>query len=273
MKYGIKKLLLWLSVFCLGFLFLIYSREFNSFYDWARFQEFSWWNSLDILYANINRWNEDYEDLKNNIEKYDPDLIMFVEFGEKHYDNLKDFLREKYPYINSTTWSKMFIWSMVFSKYPIENWADDFSQWTWRYAYFQIKFEEKDYYVYLVHTSSPDNYDHFELRNKQLDIFLNDFWSHQYFHSGRQDNVLIIWDFNTSPWSFYYKNFKNWLGSWFVDISNKIDFLFTWNWKYLPVLWSHIDHFWMNFEASNIYMKKIYIKWSDHYWFLSKIAY
>jgi len=53
---------------------------------------------------------------------------MFVEFGEYHYSNLKDFLQERYPYINSTTWSKKFIGSMVFSKYPIENRADDFPQ-------------------------------------------------------------------------------------------------------------------------------------------------
>jgi hypothetical protein len=53
---------------------------------------------------------------------------MFVEFGESHYNNLKDFLQKRYPYINSTSWSKKFIGSMVFSKYPIENRADDFPQ-------------------------------------------------------------------------------------------------------------------------------------------------
>lgn len=271
--YWYKKLLFGVSVLFLGFLFLVYSKEFNWFYDWAWYQNFTWSDSLDILYANIHRQNNNYQELKDNIEKYDPDLIMFVEFSEEHYDNLKEFLQKKYPYINSTSWSKKFIWSMVFSKYPINNWADDFEQWTWRYAYFQVSFDNNDYYVYLVHTSSPDSYSHFLLRNQQLNIFLNDFQKHNYFHNGSQDNVLIIWDFNVSPWSSYYKKFQKWLWSGFKDLSNKLEFVYTWKWKYLPFLASHIDHFWVNFELTGFYMEKCYLKWSDHYWFFWRIPY
>ena len=53
---------------------------------------------------------------------------MFVEFTDNHYNHLKDFLQTKYPYTNNTTRSKKFVGSMVFSKYPINNKADDFPQ-------------------------------------------------------------------------------------------------------------------------------------------------
>lgn len=53
---------------------------------------------------------------------------MFVEFADHHYDNLREFLQAKYPYTNTTTRSKKFVGSMVFSKYPLTNRADDFPQ-------------------------------------------------------------------------------------------------------------------------------------------------
>ncbi|MEI6672596.1 MAG: hypothetical protein WCL02_04580 [bacterium] len=53
---------------------------------------------------------------------------MFVEFADHHYTHLKDFLHATYPYTNNTTRSKKFVGSMVFSKYPLTNKADDSPQ-------------------------------------------------------------------------------------------------------------------------------------------------
>lgn len=75
------------------------------------------------------------------IETTNPDVVMFVEFADHHYDNLKDFLKKNYPYTNTTSRSKIFIGSMVFSKYPINNKADDFPQGTWRYGYFSLTYQ------------------------------------------------------------------------------------------------------------------------------------
>jgi len=69
---------------------------------------------------------------------------------------------------------------MVFSKYKIENRADDFPQGRWRYAYFSLQPEiGPEQYFYLMHTSSPDSQAHFEMRNTQLNAFLQDMQSHQ----------------------------------------------------------------------------------------------
>ncbi|MBU0626817.1 hypothetical protein KKG31_03405 [Patescibacteria group bacterium] len=81
-----------------------------------------------MLYGNIHKDNTNYTAIQSMIEQADPDVVLFVEFSDNHYANLKDFLQKNYPYINSTTRSEKFIGSMVFSKYPIENRADDFEQ-------------------------------------------------------------------------------------------------------------------------------------------------
>ena len=81
-----------------------------------------------MLFANIHKDNTSYIDIKKIITDHDPDMLMFVEFADHHYKNLKEFLQKTYPYSNNTTWSKKFVGSMVFSKYPLTNKADDFPQ-------------------------------------------------------------------------------------------------------------------------------------------------
>lgn len=268
---SIKKLLIGIFILLHWFIFLIYSREFNQFYNLKLDDTISSSTWLTMLYANIHKNNYDYTWIKNLIEKENPDLLMFVEFGESHYNNLKDFLQKRYPYINSTSWSKKFIWSMVFSKYPIENRADDFPQWNRRYAYFQVKLDKSDYYIYLVHTSSPDSYSHYTMRNEQLKLFLDNFKLHQKQHRDNNDNVMIVWDFNISPWSIFYENFQNGLWSGLVNLTRKSPILFSRYLFPLPIFWSHIDHVWVNLDVRELYLKSIKVNWSDHRGLLIKI--
>lgn len=268
---SIKKLFIGIFILLHWFVFLIYSKEFNQFYNLKLGEEKSSNTWLTMLYANIHKNNDDYNWIKNLIEKENPDLLMFVEFGENHYNNLKDFLQKRYPYINSTTWSKKFIGSMVFSKYPIENRADDFPQWNRRYAYFQLKLDKKDYYIYLVHTSSPDSYDHYLMRNEQLNNFVDNFILHQNKHRDNHDNVMVVGDFNISPWSAFYKKFQNWLWSGFINLSKKSPILFSRYLFELPIFWSHIDHVWVNFDIKSSYLKSVKVNWSDHRGLLMKI--
>lgn len=136
------------------------------------------------------------------IRAKNPDVLMFVEFADHHYQHLKDFLQKNYPYSNSTTWSKQFVGSIVFSKYKIENRADDFPQGMRRYGYFSLTLQDQHYYFYLVHTSSPDSYQHFVMRNNQLLTFEHDFDLQE--QSRKNDNVVVVGDFNITPWSAYY---------------------------------------------------------------------
>jgi len=72
--------------------------------------------------------NSDYTGLQIWIEKYDPDILMMVEFTDDHNENLKNILKEKYPYSARTTWSQIYFGSVVFSKYPITNLTNQVDQ-------------------------------------------------------------------------------------------------------------------------------------------------
>ncbi len=253
-------------------IFFLFSKKFTYFYrvDVDQIQEnMTWW--LKILYANIYKNNTEYTWLKSIIEQKNPDLIMFVELADHHYEHLKSFLSENYPYSNSTHWSKTYVWNMVFSKKKIENRADDFPQWAWRYGYFSVNYENKPIYFYLVHMSSPINKRYFDMRNTQINYFFNDFILHQSTHRIKNDKIVVLGDFNTSPWSFFYWNFAKWFEWEYINITRALSIVFTWKSFAVPVLWSHIDHIFVNKFVEINDFSVISIPWSDHRWFLFTI--
>jgi len=254
------------------FVFFFYSKKFNYFYNVNINQiqdNMTWW--LKILYANVYKNNKDYTWLMQFIEEKNPDLIMFVEFADHHYENLKNFLNDNYPYSNSMHWSKTYVWNMVFSKQKIENWADDFPQWAWRYWYFSVNYEDKPIYFYLVHMSSPISKKFFDMRNKQIDYFFEDFSIHQKFHRIKNDKVVAIGDFNTSPWSIFYRNFAKWFEWEYINITRSLPIVFTRKSFIAPFLWSHIDHIFINKFVKITDFSVVSIPDSDHRWFLFNI--
>ena len=251
--------------FCI--IFFYYARQFNAFYVQQPFDQEttqSW--SIKVLFANIHKDNISYEWIKKIISENDPDMLMFVEFADHHYAHLKDILKTKYPYTNNTTRSKTFIWSMVFSKYPINNKADDFSQGAWRYGYFSVPYQNQEIYFYLVHTSSPDSYQHFIMRNTQLTTFAQNFKQHE---ADRKHNTIVaVWDFNITPWSAYYTILSSAFSGNLTDATSRIPFLFTRKFKEIPLFLAHIDHL---FTTASIIVHKldvITIPGSDHKGFL-----
>lgn len=247
-------------VFC--FLFFWYSKQFNHFYLQEQFvQETQTWN-LTILFANIHKDNTKYEAIKKTISDTNPDVLMFVEFADHHYEHLKDFLQTQYPYTNNTTRSKKFIWSMVFSKYPLNNKADDFPQWAWRYGYFSLLYNHQDIYFYLVHTSSPDSYGHFIMRNDQLTTFVNDFQAHE--SDRKHNNIVVVGDFNVTPWSPYYDILSTAFSGELLNLTKRIPFLFTRWFKPFPIFQAHIDHLWTSSSLSVPNFTSISMPGSDH---------
>jgi len=156
-------------------------------------------NSLSALFANIYRKNYQYDEIRSFVEAQDPDLLLFVEFADHHYENLSGFLEEHYPYINRAVWSKdLMVGSMVFSKYPFRDLAGTIDQDAWRYGYFALDIDGQEHYFYLVHTSSPVSKSFWEMRNAQLDKFVIDYHQHGFDRDGAP--VMLVGDFNISPW-------------------------------------------------------------------------
>lgn len=254
-------------VFC--FLFFWYSKQFNNFYLQEPIVQTTQSWAIKILFANIHKDNTKYEAIKTTISDTDPDMLMFVEFADHHYTNLKNFLQAKYPYTNTTTRSKKFVGSMVFSKYPLSNKADDFPQWMRKYGYFSLPYNNQEIYFYLVHTSSPDSYDHFLMRNEQLSTFVEDFKSHE---SDRiHDNIVTVGDFNITPWSYYYDIVSSAFSGKLTNITKRIPFLFTRKLKWFPLFQAHIDHLWTSPSLNVQTIEPITMPGSDHKAFLFTI--
>jgi len=267
-KLSYKKIIIRFFSFALYFLLLVlYSRPYLDFYTWndTQISLHTWWN-LKVLYANIYKDNTEYTWLQDVIEKNDPDLLMFAEFTDAHYQNLQDFFKKNYPYVNRTSWSQNFIWSMVFSKRPIDNLIVNYPQWMRRYGYFSMNLWGEDIYFYLVHTSSPTTYEYFTMRDTQLKQLSDDFLL-QAKNRDDDSNVIVVWDFNLSPRSFYYKKFALALSN-MQDYTRNAPILFTWKFAPLPILWSHIDHLWTSSWTILDNFQTIDIPWSDHKWFL-----
>ena len=249
-----------------GFLYFIFSL-FN-FYGQSDLAGSSSDTGMTILYANISKQNDNYTWLIEMIQEKDPDVVMFVEFADHHDEYIKWFLSQNYPYINRTSRSKKFVWSMVFSKYPVDDLADDFVQGAWRYGYFRIDGPVGSYYVYLVHTSSPISPVNYRMRNDQLSNVAASISDHA---NSRQLGVpvLLLGDFNVSPWSVFYHRFVTNLES-FSNITARFPIVFSRRLKWVPLFWSHIDHVFSTDTDAIGYMEQVDVPGSDHlgYYFI-----
>lgn len=219
------------------------------------------WSGLQVLFMNIRKNNYNYSGLIELISGKNPDILMMVEYADHHDDALSPILHKNYPYSNRYSWSIKHIGTIVYSKYPIDNMIDDYPQGGWRYGYFSVHYHNVVYYMYMVHTSSPVTYANFLMRNNQLKQIVREYQIHRDKRPA-DARVLLVGDFNLTPWSIYYDRFVETL-----DVYNAAHvfspILFTWRIYRLPLFWAHIDQLLVH----NIFVEKLQslsIPGSDH---------
>lgn len=244
----------------------LYTSEYFWFYnhndEWIRINN-GW---IKVFYANILFKNTDYASLQKKIEQEDPDIVILVEFSDEHEDEMKEFFKENYPYMNRNSRSTMLAGDVVFSKIPLENITENHlvSAGSWNYGYMKIEcdntIENCETWVdlYVIHTAAPVSLRNFQMRNAQLNKLKSDFIKNQ----DPTRPIIIIWDFNLSPRSYYYKEFTK-----DRDMKNALSFQTPNYTRSLLQQWifrSHIDQL---FISSKIKISKIEIEnlvWSDH---------
>jgi len=153
-------------------------------------------------------------------------VVALVEFDDHHDENMKDFFQEHYPYVNRDNRSEEFAGNVIFSKYPITNLIQTYDQSSWRYGYVSIQAPERDYYLYLVHTSAPISRQHFSIRNNQLDTIVEEYAMHAE-DRDPEAPILMVGDFNLTPRSPYYKKFQENLPE-LWNATRSYTFLSTW---------------------------------------------
>lgn len=250
----------------------LYCSEFFWFYNQndesIRLHENEEW--IKVFYSNIYYKNTDYKSLQEKIEKENPDIVILVEFSDNHEDEMKEFFKEKYPYMNRNSRSTMLAWDVVFSKIPLENITETHlvEAWARNYSYMKILCDECNDWadLYVIHTSAPVSQKNFDMRNAQIGKLLSDLIKH---HTNWSP-LMIIGDFNLSPRSYYYKQFTKHL-----NILNALSYQSPNYTRSLLQQWifrSHIDQL---FVSPEIKISKINIEnltWSDHRSFSFKFA-
>lgn len=270
-------------------LWWLYAYEYFSFYNHNINQAINTEDSIKVMYANIYSRNEEYESLKNKIENEDPDIALFVEFWEIHEEYLLTYINENLKNIGEYERIRLAKGTMALTKLKIENiWINN-EDLLREYWYFKTVKNKKPYYFYVIHTSSPISNYYFEVRNKQLEHVSKTVKSN---HKNLKDNIIVLWDFNTTPWSAYYKSFEKWFNWKLVNITRDRPII-TWDlWEmvkindkrfwiipewirniisYIP-LYCHIDQIFVSKSIKVWDLRKIHIDWSDHYGFVVKIG-
>jgi endonuclease/exonuclease/phosphatase (EEP) superfamily protein YafD len=241
----------------------LYSSEFFWFYnqndELIRLNENEEW--IKVFYANILYKNTDYESLKQKIIEENPDIVIMVEFSDEHESEMKEFFKKNYPYMNRNSWSTMLAWDVVFSKIPLEIITEthEVDAWARNYSYMKILWENNDWVdLYVIHTSAPVSNKNFEMRNNQISKLLSDFLKHH----KNWIPTMIIWDFNLSPWSYYYKQFTKHL-----NMLNALSYQSPNYTRSLLQQWifrSHIDQLFISPEIRISPIRIKNLSWSDH---------
>ena len=80
------------------------------------------------------------------------------------------------------------------------------------------------------------------MRNAQLSTLVQNFKTHE--SPIHHDNVVVIGDFNITPWSPYYDILTQAFSGKLINITQRIPLLFTRKLKGLSLIFAHIDHVW-----------------------------
>jgi len=227
---------------------------------------------MRLYYANILYTNEDYESLKEQIEECEYDMVVLIEFSDEHEEALKGWFQERFPYVNRNSWSKSLAGDIVFSKYPIKDLIYNYPQslGRWRYSYFSVQYDEREFYFYIVHTSAPVSVYNFKMRNEQLKK-LNEEFMIQARDRSEDAPVIMIGDFNLSPWSAFYipfdKGFQGMLKNEFREYRPR----FTWSLWDRKILNAHIDHLFVSDDVNIVDLVIQDVPGSDHHAFTFSI--
>ena len=263
-KYKTSKILITILYIILTvWIWALYWSEYFWFYnhtdDSIRLMNDTW---IKVFYSNIYYKNTDYKSLQEKIEQENPDIVILVEFSDEHEDAMKEFFKENYPYMNRNSRSTTLAWDVVFSRIPLKNITETHlvDAWSRNYSYMKLQTDEYEDSVdlYVIHTSAPVSEKNFEMRNAQIWKLLSDYLEHH----EEWTPTLIIWDFNITPRSYFYKQFTKHL-----NLQNALSYQSPNYTRSLHEQWIFLSHIDQLFISPEIKISEINIEdltWSDH---------
>jgi endonuclease/exonuclease/phosphatase (EEP) superfamily protein YafD len=233
-------------------------------------------NSRELRVAFLNKYkkNNKFEPIAKKVEELNPDIFTLAEFleHEEAETKLSALLKEKYPYKYATDCNEILEldeeyckqnfggWG-IYSKHPFEVQKYQYGS---RFIEANVFLEDEKIKLFVVHTTAPIKSEYFDFRNEQIAKL-----SKKLNGLSDEDKIVILGDFNLTPWSLTYQDFleKNEGKIYPAYRSQEINsdkLFFTWNLNFgFPS--AHIDHI---FVSENIQSKKFNVEkttlGSDH---------
>lgn len=225
-------------------------------------------HTLSFFYGNIYYLNTGYNELLYELTQDDPDIIMLIEYSKYHDQYLTPLLQLDYPYVSRHVGWKGYDGDVIFSKYPLEN--IDHNSNVGLFSHVNINIDETNFLdITLIHTSAPIAPYYYRIREQQFEK-LTSTLSDYYSGDNKNNNILVLGDFNVSPWSASYNNLNQKLEE--LDLYNITSQIYQTNFNRLVPytrclqeinrLCSHIDH--IRWNMSTISLAQKTISGSDH---------
>lgn len=214
--------------------------------------------TVTIAFFNKYYGNSNYEAIDTALERIQPDLIGFTEISKQDISSLRSL--QTYQYVVYREASDNFTFG-VFSRYPLELLSVE--QGEMIHTLVAKVTAEPPYTLVVTHPFAPITPWDIAMRDKELLAI------QKYIKSVDNQRVILIGDFNITPWSKMYETFTSGMPKLKNAAQGKGLFL-TWG---SGLIRAQIDHIFVPKTAFVESFKTEYVQGSDHYLIWSKIGF
>lgn len=173
---------------------------------------------LRVFVANLNVQNHRYADVIAQIQEEQPDVVVVMEVDQPWVDQLNT-MGDRFPYAYGKP-NPYNLGLMVYSRYPFQNPSiQEFGTDKNVSVVTDFTIQRQTVSLVATHPLPPLRASYFHARNRQLDL------AGQYIQALNHP-AIAVGDFNTTPWSPYFKRFQRQTRLW--DARKGFGILPTW---------------------------------------------
>lgn len=188
-------------------------------------------DTMKIGFFNKLYNNKNYEEISRKIEDLNPDIMGFAELTLQDRASLEVLKKFPYSYVTDCKCDFTDIEVALYSNYPLED-VHLLDGKMSPILSARIKKDSKQYRFFVIHPPAPISTYDLQLRNEALKVFASEA------KAIKEESIVLMGDFNTSPWSPSYISFLN-NSPQLKDAAEGKGINFTWG---VSILRTQIDH-------------------------------